>query len=74
MVYVTTIGNRADFSWLGCICKQFTLEILSARLKRGNREQQLNSKIHRALTISRENCLQIQPNQAKSPQILLVVT
>ena len=29
--YVTTSCSRADFSWLGCICKHFFREIVSAR-------------------------------------------
>ena len=29
--YVTTSRLQADFSWLGCICKQFLLEIVSTQ-------------------------------------------
>ena len=43
-------------------------------LKREYCEHQLNYDIHRALAISRENCLQSQPSQDKCAQIPLVVT
>ena len=53
---------------------KWTLELKKHLLKRGYCEQQLNYDIHRALAISRENCLQSQPSQDKSARIPLVVT
>ena len=46
--------------------QKWTSELKKHLLKQGYREKQLNNEIHRALTISRENCLQIHPNQVKS--------
>ena len=43
-------------------------------IKQRHWEQQLNNEIHRALAISRENSLQLRPNQKMSAHIWLVVT
>ena len=54
--------------------QKWTHKLKKHLLKRRYREQQLNKEIHRALTISRQNCLQTHPNQEKSARIPLVVT
>ena len=53
---------------------KWTRELKKHVLKRGYCEQQLNDEIHRALAISRENCLQLRPSQDKPARIPLVVT
>ena len=54
--------------------RKWTRKLKKYLLKRGYWEQRLNTKIHRALAVSRENCSQQQPNQAKTARIQLVVT
>ena len=54
--------------------QKWTRELKRHLIKRGYREQQLDNEIHRALAISRENCLQSRPNQDRSARIPLVVT
>ena len=54
--------------------QKWTPELKKHPLKQGYREQQLDNEIHRALAISRQNCLQPRSNQDKSARILLVVT
>ena len=70
--------SQALCLWRICLEKKhlqkWTRELKKHLLKWGYREQQLNKEIHRALTILRENCLQIHPNQEKSARIPLVVT
>ena len=51
-----------------------TQELKKTSIKREYSELQSNHNIHQALAISRENCMQSQPNQDKSAQIPLVVT